>query len=327
MDESRYLLRKFTDADFEANSRVLTRVNPDDPISAEQIRHWDRLDTASGRTSFNIVVEDRFSRAAVGFGSLFQPPTAFHPDKYWVVVAVDPDHQRRGVGRRLFTATEEVAVSRGATTLFAGVRAAQERSVRFFERSGFVERRRTWLSRLDLASVPRAGPGPRAADAPVPGIELTTAAQEGSNRADVRERVYRLYTESEKDVPRMSEGAPATYEQFIEMIFGGPGYFPEGVFLARAGGDYVAMTTLTHNSTKPDTLNIGFTGTLPSHRGKGIASELKRIAIEFARDQGYRFVQTYNDSLNDRIWSINERLGFRQLQVVINGEKALAPTA
>ena len=61
------------------------------------------------------------------------------------------------------------------------------------------------------------------------------------------------------------------------------------------------MSTLHHSPAEPDTLMVGFTGTLPAYRGRGLATELKRRAVEFARTRGYQVLRTFNDSENPRI--------------------------
>jgi RimJ/RimL family protein N-acetyltransferase len=85
------------------------------------------------------------------------------------------------------------------------------------------------------------------------------------------------------------------------------------------------MSTLYHLPAEPDTLIVGFTGTLPSYRGRGLASELKRRAVEFARAQGYQYLRTFNDSENPRIWAINQRLGFQVQRIWVRGEKGFGP--
>lgn len=326
MDGTRYVIRPCTDADYDARSRISRRVRPDDSASADELRHFDRFLEGPGRFHQFLVAEDRGSKEVVATASIFHSPWAFDPDGYGTGVSVDPDHQGRGVGRQLFGAVEEIAHARRARLLTTRVRADQPRSVRFFERSGFVERRRVWTSILDLtlARLPeRARSRPEWASE---GVEFTTAAREGADRPEVRERVYRLWSEAMKDAPVMGPRTAYTFEQFVEIAFGGPGFLPEGMLLARVGDEYVAISTLATVSGQPDTLHIGFTGTLRPYRGRGLASELKREGIELARARGYRYLRTNNDSANQAIWSINEKLGFRQQQVDILGEKELAPS-
>ena len=323
MGDGPYLIRPFAERDFDAYARILSRLQPENPASAAQVRYWFRLDEGHGRFLRYTVSEDRASREVVAVAAMWQQPGGFDPDKYWTLVSVDPAHQSRGLGRRLFRVAEEVALSRRAKALWSFVRADEPRSVRFFDRSGFVERRRVWNSRLDLTELPPRKSTPGQQQWEREGVEFTTLAHEGVDRPSVRQRLYRLYVEAGKDVPRMSPATSLTFEEFLESVFGAPGFLPDGLFLARVDQEYVAMTSVTSVPDRPDTLHIPFTGALRSYRGRGIAFEVKRRAAEFARARGYRFLETNNDSLNKPIWAINEKLGFRRFSVSIHGEKTL----
>ena len=324
MDESRYQVRPFRDDDFETASRIDTLLEPDFPVTADEIRHWDRVFRKSNMVKLDLLVEDRVSGTGVAFGSLFHVPEMYHPRRFWLEVSVDPGHQHQGVGRALFDQLQELALARSVETLWASVRAEDLRSVRFFERTGFSVRRRRWMSLLSLDTPPPASTALRPKDLP-PGVTFTTLAEEGADRRDVRERVYRLDLAASEDEPRLEKMTPISFEEYAEGAFQGPRYFPEAVFLARAGEEYVAMTTLHHLPAEPATLAIGFTGTLPAYRGHGLASELKRRAVEFARARGYRYLRTFNDTENPRIWAINQKLGFQIQKVWVLGEKKFGP--
>jgi len=83
------------------------------------------------------------------------------------------------------------------------------------------------------------------------------------------------------------------------------------------------MSSLERDLARPDTLRVGYTGTHPDFRGRGIGTELKRRAAHFARGRGFRYLIAGNDSLNGPILAINRRLGFRPETVWIQGEKSL----
>jgi GNAT superfamily N-acetyltransferase len=99
---------------------------------------------------------------------------------------------------------------------------------------------------------------------------------------------------------------------------------PQGIFLACTTDEVVGMSSLLTDLGRPDTLRVGYTGTHPAFRGRGIATELKRRSAEFARERGYRFLVTGNDSLNRPMLGINERFGFHAETVWIQGERPLS---
>jgi len=323
MDEHQYWLRDFVDSDFTALARIWTLNDPERRTSEEEVRDMFRWSDQPRFIRHRRSIEETRSRDVVASGSLWQTGIYFDPGFAMAGISVDPAHQHRGLGRRLLEDLEAAARAHGLKGLRAWVRADDARSVLFFERAGYREKRRSWTSRLDLDKLPselRArSPERWASD----GIVFTTVAAEGPDRPEVRERLYRLYLDTIKDAPRMGGRTDSTCEEFVEMAFGGTGYLPEAMFLARVGETYVSFSLLSRHASEPEVLHVSFTGTLPSYRGRGLAGELKRRTIEFARGHGYRYIQTDNDSENERIWSINRQLGFRQFRVWISGEKLL----
>jgi RimJ/RimL family protein N-acetyltransferase len=272
------------------------------------------------------VVEERATRSVVAVGSMSHSPFSFHPHKFWVYVIVDPAHQGRGVGRSLAALLESEAAAHRAVCFWANVRTDDPRSLEFARRMGFVEVRRLWMSTLDLSRTDLPSPPLPSRPSNLEGIRFTTLAEEGPQRPEVHRRLFDLLTEASRDVPRMGEFTPISFEQF-EGSFSNPGFLPEGTFLAADGETYVAMTDFERNLGEKDSLRVGFTGTRAAYRGRGIATELKRRAFEFARSQGIRNLRTMNDSLNLGMWAINEKQGFRRTVQWICHERQLASEA
>ncbi|MCI4364791.1 MAG: GNAT family N-acetyltransferase [Thermoplasmata archaeon] len=326
MDRALYSIRPYTESDLEAEVRIDTAVDPLHPHTLEELRHWiETATTGVGHVSLRFAAADRRTGAVVAYGVVQHTSFNFHPLKFELYVAVHPDFQGQGIGRELYAALENEVLQRSAICLWSMVRENEPRAVRFMEQSGFVPRRKAWRSRLDVARADLSKFPDRTRPMADRGIVLTTLAEEGRERPEVRQRAFRLCTAASADVPRMGEYSPVSFEEFVEFDLNGPGALPDAYFLARRGDEYVGSTVMDRDLAEPDTLQVGFTGTHPGFRGLGIASELKRRAVEYARTRGYRFLLTNNDSLNHPIWAINERLGFRPETTWIQGEKELVP--
>lgn len=323
MDAARYRIREFQQEDYSAEARLGNRVDPDEPRTAEELRHWNESISAPHLIHRKFAVEERNSGEVVSTGEIVQLPFNYHPKKFWASVQVDPGHRRRGVGQSLYDHLEREAIERGAIVLWGSARVEDAESVRFLQRQGFVEQRRAWVSRLDLAQSDLSAFPERSAALAAQGIRFSTLSIEGPDRPEVRERYYQVIETSSRDVPTVGKRTPVPFEQFVRLQMEGPDFRPDAVFLAIHGDRYVGVTANNASSGNPETLWIGFTGTLPEYRGRGLATELKRRAIEYARTQGYRYLRTGNDSLNAPIWAINERFGFRRLRTWVYAEKSL----
>jgi GNAT superfamily N-acetyltransferase len=329
MDPQRYSIRPFVDADYPAVAEIDLEIDPDFAPSAEESRRWDNLLASSpGTLNLRWVVEETSSGSVVAFGGISHALFMFHPQKFWATVQVRAAHRHRGIATTLYPLLEREAIARKALLLWASVRDDDATSVRFLGQQGFVPRRRNWHSRLDVGEAHLLEFPDRTRALADRGIRLTSVAEEGFTDSQVRQRLYRLQKAVSADVPRMGDHAPITFEQFVEVDLNRAGVLPDGFFLAASGDEYVGMTTLDVEEGRPDTLRVGLTGTRREFRGLGVASELKRRAVEYARAHDYRFMITVNDSLNAPMWAINEKLGFRKTVTWLQGEKALArPTA
>jgi mycothiol synthase len=73
-----------------------------------------------------------------------------------------------------------------------------------------------------------------------------------------------------------------------------------------------------------DTLRTGLTAVKRAHRRRGIAFALKIRALEFAVAQGFKRVQTDNESNNVGILAINVALGFVRYPAWVHYVKAFS---
>jgi len=323
--DATYRIRPFHDGDFTADARIATLLFPDQPTSEEECRTWDRTVRASGMFKEALVAEETSSGKVVATSAVNHMPWTYDPDWYWISVSVDPDHQHRGIGSELYRRVERTALHRNAKGLWATVLEAQPRSVAFLRQAGFSEKRRGWLSQLDLTQPPTEYQRGVSDPAVYQDLQFTTLAEDDPGRPETVERFYRIDRDAGRDAPRMGPASSATLEQFRAIMLDPAQCLPEGTFFARVGDEYVAMTVLARLPAEPDVLTTPFTGTRKDYRGRGIATELKRRAIAFARSRGYRCIRTHNDTANLPMWSINQRLGFEKRHTVIYGEKTLPP--
>jgi mycothiol synthase len=324
MDRETYLVRPFTEMDYEVTNRLGALVNPEFTFTAEEERHWESQFLTQHLVNEKWVVEERKTGEVVASGAMSHSPFSYDPHKFWVDVTVHPDHRGRGIGRALSSLIESEASSHRAVCLWTNVRWDDPRSLEFSERLGFVELRRVWMSTLKVSQQNVPAPSDRGAQLEREGIRFTTLAEEGPELPGVRHRLFDLLTEASRDVPRMGEFTPISFEQFVGE-FDSPGFLPEAYFLARDGETYVALSNLERSLAQKDGLRVGFTGTRVRYRNRGIASELKRRALEYARANGVQYLRTVNDSLNLPMWAINERQGFQRTVEWSARERRLSP--
>ena len=150
------------------------------------------------------------------------------------------------------------------------------------------------------------------ADAPQPdpgSLRCCTLAA-FSYTPDTRRRLYALVRQGVLDTPG-HKGGFEPFEVCEERIFW-PCYWAESgtQVLALDGASWVGLSSL-RRTPSPGVSAFGLTVVLPSYRGRGVATMLKRRALAFAAARGDHAVSSEVHEHNLVMRALNERLGFR----------------
>jgi mycothiol synthase len=265
-------------------------VNPDDPVTADDLRGWSGSLRAAG-----------FFVAGAG------EPVACA----WVAVEARPvpearilvleEHRRRGIGSALLAELSHWAAEHGHRELEARVREIHPDGLAFAGHRGFVEVGREYGLELDLSTI--EAPPVRPPD----GIEIVTWAE----RPDATEGLYAVYREAMPDVPGEKDSEVEPLAAWLANQMGGPGDRPEATFVALAGDEVVGYSKFALTAAQPTTAHHDLTGVRRAWRGRGIAGALKAAQIRWAKESGYERLVTQNEERNAPIRRLNERFGYR----------------
>ncbi len=122
--------------------------------------------------------------------------------------------------------------------------------------------------------------------------------------------LYELTWAIAQDIPSPHPPHRISLEQFRAMVANHATHPPETMFVALEGDRMVGYSRVTPSLVRADLAFTGMSGTLRSHRRRGVVTALKVYGIEAMRRQGIRWVFTDNDETNP-MYQINLRLGFR----------------
>lgn len=161
------------------------------------------------------------------------------------------------------------------------------------------------VSRLDLATY-----NPEGFPTAVPGIRLASVAELEAKGVDWLPNWFEATREIIVDIPSKQTTTPPTYEEVCGWVANHDLYRRYLMFVALDEGRIVGYSGLRFFKANPDMLETGLSGTVRSHRRRGIVSALKVLALNTARDMGYRRIQTDNLDHNP-MFAINQRLGFK----------------
>jgi GNAT superfamily N-acetyltransferase len=302
---------------------VAFSTRPDDPITAEEMRYDDEHDDPKclrGRWVADV------GGMIVGTADLGQHHRMYHPQKFLLGLVVHPDHQGRGIGTALYhQLVAGLAPFDPIAVRFERVRADLTSAVRFLENRGFIEEARSWDSRLDIGAFDPSHFADAIKRVAAQGISIeSTAGLKGDPERD--RKLFDLDEAVSADVPRPDPIVAGSFELFADRIFNNPNHIPDAYFVALHEGQYVGQTNLWRSMDNND-VYVGLTGVRREFRRRGIALALKLRAIAWARENGFGEMQTLNESTNQGMLSINERLGFVKQQPWISFVKFLRAEA
>jgi GNAT superfamily N-acetyltransferase len=211
-----------------------------------------------------------------------------------------PDQRGHGIGDELRATLERWAVEHGATELDAPVAEGDDGSLAWAAARGYEEAGRNSRMVLDLTAIEAPAVEPPA------GIEIVTWAE----RPDLAEGLWEVAREAGPDIPGEEETEVGELDEWLERDMRGSGDRPEAVFVAVENGEVLGYAKLSFSDETTERAFHDLTGVKRAHRGRGIAAVLKAAQIAWAKEKGFRTLQTSNEVRNAPIRHLNAKHGY-----------------
>ncbi len=301
-------IRPFTPADYPAVVDIHNTAWPDERIDVDEMRFDDEHRDAKCRHGRWVAEVDG---EIVGWAQHDQLAGRYHPDKYWLEFCVHPARQRRGIGSALYDTVLAALQPLNPWLVRVALREDMTGCLAWLARRGFQEDWRSWESRLDVTRfdpTPFAGYQERLA---AHGVTVRTF-RDLADDPDRDRKLFDLLAEVRPDAPMRDEATPVDYETWRQSVIYGRYMDEDGYFVAVRDGEYLGLSNLMRPKPGQD-VETGYTGVARRARGQGLAQALKLRVLDYARQQGYQFVRTVNNSLNYPMLAINAKLGFERL--------------
>lgn len=155
------------------------------------------------------------------------------------------------------------------------------------------------------------------------GIRITTAAELDSEGFDWVPPLHEATWEMVQDVPMTHQPVNVPVEAYREMMKDKATYNWELMFIALDGDRVVGYSRVTPAQSMPGLVRTGLSGTVRSHRRRGVVTALKIAGIQRLQQLGYRWLQTDNDETNP-MYQLNLQLGFKVVWHYLQHERTLA---
>lgn len=273
---------------------------------------WRALDDAFAQAGWPLkrYIAQR-GEQIVGYGYCFEIGWAPPAGRYWCVIRVLPQAQRRGIGQLLYDRLQAGLAANGARAMLLELDDTLQALRAPLERRGFRELLHSWAFTLDPRACDLAAFGNP--EARLGGLQIGTLAQELARGADWLPPLHQLYSAVAGDVPIPLYPLPAPAPAWMaEQAQGLPEALPDAFFIVRDGERYAGMSYLHRDLGEPKRLLQRITAILPEYRGRGVALALKLKTIEYARQHGYHQIRTAVESNNPSMLAINRKLGFAE---------------
>ncbi len=307
MEKNRLEIRSFTESDYEDIVKVHNTVYPEYKISVEELKRWD--EKREDKIIFNRYVCEK-NGEIVAEGVHNQSSHFYHPQKFWAEIVVLPEYRKQGVGSALYRYIMDVLEEHDPITIRGEAREDNQEGIKFIEHRGFKEDRRNWESHLYLDQFDAGEYDDLLKKVSERGIEIKTLKELKSD-PDRDRKLHRLHNILLGDIPSSEEHTDVDLDEFKKSIYDNPNLIPEAYLIAVHKGGYVGETNLWKNQ-EADYWDTGLTGVIKEYRGMAIATALKVKSLKYAKENGCPYTKTWNDSTNEGMLHINEKLGFEK---------------
>ncbi|MEZ4592763.1 MAG: GNAT family N-acetyltransferase [Chloroflexota bacterium] len=311
-----------TDAEYEAIAAVEKAVYPENADTVADFKHADASREPTQFFQRWVVVADG---RILAFAQLQQQIHSSTPGHYRFHITVHPQVEQRGVGTAVYNQIWQTLQTQNPppTVLDAHCYQHHQQAIRFLEKRGFQQVMRWVITRMELSEFDITPFQPLIAKRQAQGITFVTLPQLQQQNKNWLEALHELDWQLTQDEPLPYTPKKMPREQFHKLFVDNPNVLPDGWVVALVNGQPIGNSSL-EKGPLPGGLSTGFTGVLRDYRRLGLATALKALSMNWAKQAGYQFIRTGNEE-NNPMLTLNKKLGFQEVTASLAFKKTVTP--
>jgi GNAT superfamily N-acetyltransferase len=292
------------ETDFARIAELLSVEGPE-PVSIEELFEEENT-MLPGDIRHHLVAVAK-NNQLVGYGlpkrTRGEPAGYFH-----LIVLVDPNFRRCGIGSILYDHLLQFVQDHSATKLFCNILEKSADCLSFAYQRGFTSRNYMFVSKIDLHTFDETRFDGLIDAVEATGIHFSSLAAEG-NTLQAQQQLYEINRIASIDDPAATDDGFVSFEDYVKTIIETSWFQPEGQFMAFDGDRAVGLSAVSYFAETNSMVNM-LTGVDQAYRRRKIAQSLKLLTIRHAKHIGADYILTQNDSVNAAMLAINRKLGY-----------------
>ena len=316
------MIRPFVASDYSNLANLKNIVDPEWPVSAALLEHWDKSHNPEHHLTRFVLEEDN---TLVACGETGHDSHAFEEGKFWLYIQVHPDYRKRGLGKQLYQHLLAHLEPMRPKLLQVFTSEDKKAGVTWLEREGYTLVWKRYPSKVETKGFDFSTYEGLEQTLQRAGIEIKSLAELTDPEAN--QKLWELDWILMQDVPMGVTLTKRSFEQWLKEEVDDPEFVRQACMIALDSkcndpltGNFVGYTSLMRGI---GFYGIGMTGVLENYRGRGIAKALKLATMRYVQAHGEGEIRTINDPPNRAMLNMNTALGFKRQPSYLRFQKAL----
>ncbi len=288
----------------------------------EELDEWEKASENQDNLRRYFVVNSNNYPNIIGYAGV-RPDIPRQPGLglFRIQLGVDPKWRNQGIGHGLIDAVSHELQEINAATM--RVRIVENNEIlRFFLKMGFSEYEQMIRLKANVVNIDTNLLDSQIIEHKSRGITISTLEEELRENSDCFIKLYELEKELVASLPNTNPVVPMSYEAFLNKLTHIRDVY-KGYFIAKDGTNYIGCCYITKKEADKHGLGQGLTGVLSIYQKRGIASTLKYCTIQYAKQNGFHYIETASLSNNIKMLAVQRKVGFRIEESEIRLEKKI----